>query len=132
MHFYWTFGGKVGLDASLPTQNGKLLINPPKMLIFLVATVFIWFSIIVYFLQFNSYNSEYTIYMGWFLSIIFVSRAIGDFRAVGFFKKIGSTKFSKYDSNYFSPLSLFIGSAIGVITYNAQWPIKYHVVKQLV
>jgi len=119
IHFYWAFGGKVGLDVALPTKDGKLLINPSKVLIFLVAVIFVFFSIIVYFLQFNSFNTEYTIYMGWFLSAIFIARAIGDFRAVGFFKKIYSTKFSGYDTKYFSPLSLFIGLVITLITYSA-------------
>ncbi|WP_422091165.1 DUF3995 domain-containing protein [Tenacibaculum ovolyticum] len=45
---------------------------------------------------------------------VFFIRSIGDFNYVGFFKKTKNTMFAKNDTNYFSPLCLFL-SIIGVI-----------------
>nr|WP_254844256.1 DUF3995 domain-containing protein [Leptospira santarosai] len=42
------------------------------------------------------------------LSAMFLFRAIGDFRLVGFFKKIRGTKFAKNDTAFFSPLCLLL------------------------
>src|SRR5690606_30597553 len=53
-------------------------------------------------------------YGGWIISGIFILRAIGDFKYVGFLKKIKETKFGKLDTKYYSPLCLITG-IIGVI-----------------
>jgi hypothetical protein len=45
----------------------------------------------------------------WAIIVIFLVRAIGDFRYVGFFKKYRNTKFGKNDTKYYSPLCLLIG-----------------------
>ena len=44
----------------------------------------------------------------WFLSIVFIIRAIGEFKYIGFFKKIKTTKFGQLDTKYYSPLCLVI------------------------
>jgi hypothetical protein len=36
-------------------------------------------------------------------------RSVGDFRLVGFFKRVRGTRFARYDSLLFSPLSLALG-----------------------
>ncbi|MBC7915859.1 MAG: DUF3995 domain-containing protein, partial [Pyrinomonadaceae bacterium] len=45
----------------------------------------------------------------WLIAIIFLIRALGDFKFVGFSKRIKSTAFARKDSLYYSPLSLLIG-----------------------
>ncbi|KRE83053.1 hypothetical protein ASG89_13045 [Paenibacillus sp. Soil766] len=37
-----------------------------------------------------------------------VLRAIGDFKYLGFFKKVKHTSFSYYDTRFYSPLCLFL------------------------
>lgn len=51
----------------------------------------------------------------WVIPIIFLFRAMGDFKYVGFFKKVTSTSFAKRDSSYYSPLCLGIG-LIAILT----------------
>jgi hypothetical protein len=53
------------------------------------------------------------------IAIIFLIRAIGDFRYVGFLKKIKNTKFAKKDTKYYSPLCSLI-SVLAFIIYFAQ------------
>lgn len=42
------------------------------------------------------------------IAFIFLIRAVGDFKYVGFFKKVRDTLFAKNDSLYYAPLCLFI------------------------
>ena len=53
-------------------------------------------------------------YGGWIIPIIFILRAIGEFKYVGFFKRIKQTEFGKLDTKFFSPLCLTIG-LIGIL-----------------
>jgi len=113
-HFYWAFGGKLGLDIVLPTKDERRLINPSKYLTFLVGLFLLCFAFVTYMLYINNDNKMY-IYLGWIISLIFIIRAIGDFNTIGFFKKIKSTKFALYDTRYFSPLSLYLGIVLAMM-----------------
>ena len=44
----------------------------------------------------------------WFIPFIFIIRAIGDFRYLGFFKEVKSTEFGTMDTWLYSPLCLMI------------------------
>ncbi len=120
-HFYWVFGGKVGLDKALPTKDGIKLLNPSKALTFFVGVVLIVFAYIAYALQFYDFtvneNQNFYLYSGIFLSTIFTLRAIGEFNAVGFFKKIKDTEFAIYDTRYFSPLCIILGVVFAILVY---------------
>ena len=116
-HFYWAFGGKFFLDKALPTKNGKLLFSPGSFLTFIVGTVLIGFSCITYMLYYSNKDSLYLQYLGWALFLIFTIRAIGEFNVIGFFKKIKSTEFSKYDTKYFSPLCIYLALVFAILSY---------------
>jgi len=120
-HFYWAVGGKVGLDRAIPTINGQALLNPGKILTIIVGFIILGFSWVAYSLSFQDLSSisysQQIIYTGWLLSGIFFIRSIGDFNAVGLFKKIKSTKFSEFDTKYFTPLTLFWSISFGLMTF---------------
>ncbi|MFT6322212.1 MAG: hypothetical protein ACJAT4_003147 [Granulosicoccus sp.] len=125
LHFYWAFGGKWGLEKSVPSkEDGTLLFSPTPF-----QCAFVGFSLIlmigfilsgmIYAL--NSYLPQlenpaallpnWMYYYGfWLLGGIFTLRAIGDFNYVGFFKKVKNTSFGKLDSKFYSPLCLVIAS----------------------
>ena len=50
-----------------------------------------------------------------FMALVLLARAVGDFRLVGFFKKIKGTPFAKWDSLLFSPLCLVLSAGIFVL-----------------
>ena len=122
-HIYWGFGGKFALDLAIPTIDKKPLINPGQILIFFVSILIFGFAFIVYLIQFSNLTENLyistIISFGYFLSILFTMRAIGEFNAVGFFKKIKSSKFAKYDTLYYSPLSLLLAIYFFIISYMA-------------
>lgn len=113
LHFYWAFGGSWGFDEALPTdEQGKRVLNPGKLdstVVGLALLVFaIYYAIIA--LSIPAILPDRVVqYGGWVISLLFLLRAVGDFKYIGFFKKVRSTDFAKKDSYYFSPLCLVIG-----------------------
>ena len=120
-HFYWAFGGKIGLNRAIPTINGKALINPGKLLTVIVGFIILIFALVAYTLSFTDLTvllySQQIVYAGWLLSGIFFIRTIGDFNSVGLFKKIKSTKSSEFDTKYFVPLTLFWSITFALLSY---------------
>lgn len=113
IHFYWALGGKAGIESTLPTDlEGKKVLNPKKMDSALVA-VFLLIFALLFFRKVGILDFYLPHFISRFgtgvVSFIFLLRAMGDFRYVGFSKKIKSTPFAVLDTKYFSPLCLFIG-----------------------
>lgn len=123
LHFHWVFGGKWGLDTALPTTEiGEKIMNPKKTSTALVGIVLFSFAT-YFFVKTNTSFSMSTLlsnYGGWAITVIFFLRAIGDFKYVGFFKKIKNTPFGKMDTKYFSPLCLFTAIIGLLIELNIQ------------
>lgn len=114
VHFNWALGGSWGFDAALPTtESGQRVLNPKKAdsaIVGLGLTTFGIFYLIFSGLFLNMYLPEWIFSYGrWVIPIIFILRAIGDFKYIGFFKKVRSTTFGKMDTKLHSPLCLGIG-----------------------
>lgn len=113
IHFNWVFGGTFGFSKSLPTkENGERVLNPKKMDSAVVGTGLLSFG---FFYLIKSGIISYVLpewimnYGSWIIPIIFLLRAIGEFKYVGFFKSVKNTEFGKIDTKLFSPLCLAIG-----------------------
>ncbi|MHA3788385.1 DUF3995 domain-containing protein [Flavobacterium hauense] len=119
VHVYWALNGSLGKNGVVPTQNdGKVLFEPGIMGTFIVAAILGIFAFItagdlgIY----EAYLSAGFIkYATLAIGILFLLRAMGDFKYVGFFKSIKGTLFAKNDSRYFSPLCLYLGLSSVVI-----------------
>lgn len=118
-HFYWLFGGNLGLGKVIPTKDNEArsTLSIPKLATIIVGLAFVLFGLI-YLIKSELINAQVpnwlTNYGYWFIPSIFILRAIGEFKYVGFFKKIKHTECAKADSKMFSPLCLGIG-LIGVL-----------------
>lgn len=123
LHFYWALGGKFAALQAIPTENGKPLINPGKMAAVMVGLALFGFAFVAYILYFYDLSSspyrDYFIISGWILSGIFTLRGIGEFNAVGLFKKIKSSEFAYYDTRFYTPFSLFMGMVFAALAYRA-------------
>ena len=113
VHLYWAFGGKNWKTATIPTNsNNKPLIKPGAFDCLAVAAGLLCFGffiaarsgIIVAILP--AWLSRWGL---WVISAIFLLRAIGDFKYLGFFKTVKNTQFGKMDTIFYSPLCLLIG-----------------------
>lgn len=112
LHFYWAMGGKWGFAKALPTnEKGKRMLNPSPMASAIVGVGLSLFGLF-YLLKASilSHNLPEWIfqYGAWIIPSIFLLRAIGDFKYVGFFKKVRQTEFGQLDTKFYAPLCLVI------------------------
>ena len=114
IHVYWALGGKWGITAVLPTdEKGTRKLNP-GLIITLVVSIALAGIATLYGVKSKLFSLEFipslVLQYGLYISSgIFLLRAIGDFKYVGFTKKIKKTTFAKNDTKWFSPLCLFLG-----------------------
>lgn len=121
IHFYWVFGGKWSLEKVIPTKTNDLNINSiPKFATVIVGLVFLFFGLI-YVIKSGLVNIQipnWIINYGYYIvPILFLLRAIGDFKYVGFFKSITTTTFAIWDQKLFAPLCLFISITSFIIVF---------------
>lgn len=122
IHFSWALGGVWGFEDSIPkTEDGKWVIKPKKTDSAIVGTGLLLFGIF-YLIKGDMISLQLSgwtmIIATWLIPSIFLLRSIGDFKYIGFFKKVKSTEFAAKDSKYYSPLCLgiaTIGFALGFI-----------------
>ncbi|MGE8034027.1 hypothetical protein B1B04_10025 [Lysinibacillus sp. KCTC 33748] len=114
LHIYWAFGGRWGSTAAIPVKEGeqKPAFTPKKWGTLFVAILIILASVIIVvqggYLQ--RFQSNVLSKLGSIVcTFVFIIRALGDFKYVGFFKKIKHSQFARYDTWFYSPLCLFFG-----------------------
>lgn len=115
LHWYWVFGGKWGLSGALPSKGEKPLFKPGPLATALVALL-LMFAALICLAQAEVAGLPASIFtrigVGG-LAVAFAIRAIGDFRFVGFFKRIKGTLFARMDSIFFTPLCTLISFLCG-------------------
>ena len=116
-HVYWLLGGRVGLDVAIPEVDGKSVFQPSAAATFVVAVVLamcaLLFAATAEIIPLPVSHPVLT-WLTRVLAVVLLLRAIGDFRLVGFFKRIRDTRFARLDTVLYSPLclALAIGSSI--------------------
>lgn len=122
LHFYWAVGGKWGFENALPhSEEGQRVLNPRPVESAIVGLGLLAFGVF-YVLRsdFVSINLPGWLATGgsWLIPIIFLLRAIGDFKYVGFFKTITSTNFARLDTYIYSPLCMLVAITGFVLLWN--------------
>lgn len=113
IHVYWLLGGRGGFAIAVPTRSGtkQPLFKPRRpeiaavILIFLGAAAFLLMYADIIPIIGPSWLPAFT---GWAIAVVFLLRAVGEFRAVGFFKSIRNTPFGRMDTIFYSPLCLVL------------------------
>jgi len=122
LHFYWIFGGKWGIKQAIPTKTNK----PPKLYVpkfeTLIVALGLLFIALLYLQNISiislPISKKLVAYAYWIIPSLFLIRAIGDFKYVGFFKKIVDTTFAKADTKIFSPLCLGMSAFGFLVAFN--------------
>lgn len=114
LHFYWALGGRKWADVVLPKTAGsnQVAFKAGHWATVIAALVFGMFAIAIAaktFFPISRIPDSWTNVTVWVIAGAFLLRAVGDFKYVGFGKKIHSTNFAAYDTKIYTPLSLFIG-----------------------
>jgi magnesium-transporting ATPase (P-type) len=109
LHFYWATGGRWGIDESIPTDiDGKKTIKTGVLACIVVGSGLLTFALFYSLPFLNIELFSFTNFLHWVIPSIFLLRAIGDFKYVGFFKSVKATKFGQLDTRYYSPLCLVL------------------------
>ena len=112
IHIYWVLGGRWGISGAIPTRDSKPLFRQKTVTTILVAFALLIAVIFILgrigFLIKLAIPTSIFHYGIWGITVIFFIRAVGDFKYVGFFKKVRDSKFAYWDTRFHSPLCLFI------------------------
>jgi hypothetical protein len=113
LHFSWALGSSWGFEKVLPTkENGERILNPTRADSAIVGLGLFLFATF-YLLKTNlggiALPGGLQATGGWVISLIFILRGIGDFRYVGFSKRVRNTTFGRLDTRYYSPLCAGLG-----------------------
>jgi hypothetical protein len=122
IHFHWGLGGRWGSEAVIPVKdNTEKVMMPGPLPTFIVAFGLLGFGLFIL-IKSRLINLNLPLWLEkyglWVIAGIFILRAIGEFKYVGFFKKIKHTKFGQNDTKYYSPLCLLIGTLTIFIELN--------------
>jgi len=119
-HLYWAAGGRTGRAVAIPSVGGERLFNPSPFATILVAVAFL-VAILVIIGRLGFLGSAIPKWVfRWAtlgISLIFFLRAIGEFKLVGFFKRVSDTPFAYWDTWLFSPLCLVIAGMAFALFY---------------
>ena len=114
IHMYWGLGGNWGLRAALPEQSGTAVMQPGRGITLIVAVIFSAMGLF-YLYKIGQLSVADSFVPGWLnqyglwvLAGVFLLRAIGDFRYVGFFKQVRGSRFAELDTKFYSPLCLLL------------------------
>jgi hypothetical protein len=120
MHLYWAAGGKAGKGAAVPSANGRPLMRPSALGTTMVAVGLCVMAALLA-LRIGWLNvpalpgGSVVVQVGaWLIAAVFALRAIGDFRYVGFFKRIRDSRFARLDTLAYSPLCACLALLVGI------------------
>ncbi|NQZ44819.1 MAG: DUF3995 domain-containing protein [Flavobacteriaceae bacterium] len=116
LHFYWGMFGIMDISAVVPTdpKTGKVL-SPGRLASVAVGLVLLCFTFAIINKALVLITASWFHQLPTFIGLLFLLRAFGDFRYVGFTKKHRQSKFARLDTRYYSPLCLLLGGLILVI-----------------
>ncbi|MBI40369.1 MAG: hypothetical protein CMF59_12270 [Leptospiraceae bacterium] len=114
LHIYWALGGKWASRKTIPVRpDGAPLFQPGKMATLLVALLLGLSA--AYFLtgwgRVHDFSDFWSI-PAWIIVAAFFLRSIGEFKYVGFFKRIRGSDFARMDTFVYSPLCLLISGGV--------------------
>lgn len=111
LHVYWARGGERFAANAIPTRSGKPTINPGPVTTYTVAGLLATAGLAGA-LSTARLGGRTPRILAAGAGLVFLLRAMGDFRLVGFFKKERATEFAKLDTRIYSPLCLLVGFAL--------------------
>lgn len=121
VHFYWALFENSMQEFVIPEMNNEKVFTPTK-----ASTLFVSFGLMLFAFIILGHIGVFELilfeelfeYGTWLIGFIFIGRAIGDFKFVGFSKKIKGTKFAIWDTRLYAPLCLFIAALTFLVIFS--------------
>ena len=119
-HLYMAWSPATDASGSVPSKDGKPLFVPSARATVLVAVMLVLFAGLVAatagLLQ-VSIPGAMLRWLSYLLAAGLFARAVGDFRFVGFFKRVRGTRFATLDYFVYSPICLLLAAGVARIAY---------------
>jgi hypothetical protein len=117
-HFYMAVRQPVGASGAVPSVDGKPLFVPSRKSTVAVGVVLLLFAALVA-------ATAGLVHIGLpqtalsglsvALALGLTARAVGEFRYVGFFKRVRGTRFATLDTLVYSPLCLLLAAGVATV-----------------
>lgn len=122
IHVYWAYGGRWGSHAAIPSKAGEYTpaFVPRKSGTLCVAFLLLFggFILLIQGGYIHYFIANMVTRTGCIVfAAVFFVRAMGDFRHIGFFKKVNHTVFARNDTWLYSPLCLYFGLTCTIVLF---------------
>lgn len=113
LHLYWAAGGRWGAGAVIPVKEDGAAVFRPRLpetvavgLVLAACAAFVLARAGLFTVGLPKVLGRYGLPA---LGAVFLLRAVGEGRYVGLFKKVRTTRFSRMDTRYYTPLCGALG-----------------------
>jgi hypothetical protein len=120
IHVYWALGGRTGSRAAVPELHNRPAFVPSSAATFGVAIGLVGCAVLVAAsagLIASTTPASWVTWLAFALALVLLARAVGDFRLVGFFKRVHGTRFARLDSAVYAPLCLCLALSVFYVAY---------------
>jgi hypothetical protein len=121
LHLYWAAGGRTGAVAALPEREGAPIFQPGIASTLVVAGLLLSAALLV---LARAGHWPAALLPDWMVTLgapvvalVLLARSIGDFRYIGFFKRVRDTRFARLDTRVYSPIALLLGAATAIVAW---------------
>lgn len=125
VHVYWAAGGRKGFDAAVPHVVGIRLFTPGKAVTFAVAlALFALAALVLWRDGLIALPSQLALpfalarYGVPLMALVFLARAIGDFRHIGWSKLVRGSRFARLDDVLYAPLCLVLAICFVIVGWH--------------
>ena len=104
--------------GAVPSVEGKPLFTPTRQATVVVGVVLLLFSALVAATAGMFWVGLPQAALSWLsyaLAVGLLARAVGEFKYVGFFKRVHGTKFARLDTMLYSPLCLLLAVGVALV-----------------
>jgi hypothetical protein len=121
-HFRMALVPATGVSGAVPSLNGRPLFVPSKGATVAVAIALVSFAALVAEtagLLPPVLPRRALIWLSYGLALGLIGRAVGEFKYVGFFKRVRGSRFAKLDTLVYSPLCLLLAVGVALVALHS-------------
>lgn len=119
-HLWMALRPSAGLKAAVPSVDGRPLFVPSRGATLAVAAALVVFAVLVSAtggLVDTGLARGVLVALSYALALGLLARALGDFRYVGFFKRVRGTRFARMDTFVYSPACALLALAVAAVAW---------------
>ena len=117
-HFYIALTPRSGVTGAVPSVAGKPLFVPSRRATVAVGVVLVLFAALVAAtagIVATGLPAAALSWLSYALAAGLLARAVGEFRYVGFFKRVRDSKFARLDTLVYSPLCVLLAVGVALV-----------------